>query len=121
MSIGAQISGISPASFNPAKKGVMTISGSGFGNNESSLTVHLSNASGNVYEMKILSVNDSAIECGIPGGRPGNFDVVVTLAGSGDIPPVSSSDNDFVYELVINSISPTSGSHHGGTLITITG
>ena len=99
----------------------MTISGSGFGTNESALTIHLANASGKVYEMKILSVNDSAIECGIPGGLPGNFDVMVTLAGFGDIPPSNPSDNDFVYELVIDSISPTTGSYNGGTLITITG
>ena len=99
----------------------MTISGSGFGNDENALAIHLANSSGKVYEMKVLSVNDSAIECGIPGGIAGNFDVTVTLDGYGDIPPASPSDNDFVYELVLDSVSPTSGSYNGGTLITITG
>ena len=81
----------------------------------------MANASGKVYEMRVLSVNDSVIECGLAGGTPGNFDVMVTLDGFGDIPPVNDSINNFAYELVIDSISPISGSYYGGTLITILG
>ena len=121
MVTSAYISEVSPASYNPAKKGVMTISGIGFGNNESALTVHLANGSGKVYEMRVLTANDTSIDCGIPGGLPGEFDVMVTLAGYGDIPPYNASSNDFVYELVLDSISPSFGSHYGGTLITIRG
>ena len=115
------ISSISPASANPTLKTVMKIFGVGFGNNASAMTIHLANSSGRVYQMRVVSVNDTLIECGIPGGLPGRFEVLVNVEGFGDIPPLSPTDNDFVYELIIDSISPTFGSYYGGTLITVTG
>ena len=51
----------------------MSIVGEGFGNDIDKVDVHLANASGKVYEMRILSLNNTNIECGIPGGLPGNF------------------------------------------------
>ena len=99
----------------------MEITGTGFGSDSSITHVHLSNSSGKVYEMKILDQNDTYIKCGIPGGLPGQFDVVVSIDGSGDVPASPTTANDFVYELVIDSVSPTTGGYNGGTLITITG
>ena len=108
-------------SASPVLKDVMTITGSGFGSNISNVEVHLANYSGRPYEMRILSINDSTIECGIPGGLPGEFEVEVNIIGTGNAIPNPETANDFVYELVIESISPTTGSYYGGTLITITG
>lgn len=71
--------------------------------------------------MKILSITDTLIKCGIPGGLPGSFDVKVTIDGQGDIAPASATADDFVYEVVIESVSPTTGSYQGGTQVTITG
>ena len=68
-----QITSINPSSASPVLKGVMSIVGEGFGNDIDKVDVHLANASGKVYEMRILSLNDTNIECGIPGGLPGNF------------------------------------------------
>lgn len=45
----------------------------------------------------------------------------VAIDGQGDITPTDSAADDFVYELVIETISPTTGAYHGGTLLTITG
>ena len=59
--IGASVTSISPASHNPALKGVMTITGTGFGTDDSIVSVHLANSSGKVYEMKILDMNDTEI------------------------------------------------------------
>ncbi len=58
-------------------KGVMNITGSGFGIDATQLKVYMTNSSGNIYQMKILSVNDTFIKAGIPGGLPGMFDVNV--------------------------------------------
>jgi hypothetical protein len=61
------------------------------------------------------------IKTGVPGGLPGTFDVNVVKAGFGNAISTPLTANDFKYEVVIDSISPTSGSITGGTLITITG
>lgn len=78
-------------------KGVMNITGVGFGTNSSLLTVFLTNSSGNVYQMKILSVSDTFIQAGIPGGLPGNFNVNVILKEFGNAIPNPITANDFVY------------------------
>jgi hypothetical protein len=72
--------------------------------------------------MKILSINDTKILCGIPGGLPGQFEVKVFVNALGlDAIANPATADDFEYKLTINSISPTSGSFNGGTKITITG
>jgi hypothetical protein len=116
-----QIFSIAPISWSPVMKGVMNITGSGFGTDVSQITVYLTNSSGNIYQMKVLSVTDDLIKAGIPGGLPGMFDVNVIKTGFGNAIPTPTTANDFTYEVVIDSISPTSGSIGGGTLITITG
>ena len=39
----------------------MTITGSGFGTNMTAITVYLANNSGNIYEMRVISLNDTQI------------------------------------------------------------
>lgn len=79
----------------------MTITGTGFGNNITAAKVYLANSTGRIYQMRVLSLNDSVITCGIPGGLPGKFDVRLTIDGLGDILPTDPLVDDFVYELVI--------------------
>lgn len=102
-------------------KGVMNITGVGFGTDVTQLTVYLTNSSGNIYQMKVLTATDTLLKVGIPGGLPGNFDVNVIKTGFGNAFPNPTTANDFTYEVVIDSISPSTGSIGGGTLITITG
>jgi hypothetical protein len=116
-----EIFSISPISWSPVMKGVMNITGSGFGTDASQLTVYLTNSSGNIYQMKVLSASDTLIKAGIPGGLPGMFDVNVIKTGLGNAISNPTTANDFTYEVVIDSVSPISGSIGGGTLITITG
>lgn len=37
------------------------------------------------------------------------------------MPPATPTANDFKYELVITSVSPSMGAYHGGTLVTLAG
>lgn len=120
-SLTARLDSISPASASPVRKAVMTIRGIGFGNDSGVVTVFLANATARVYEMRVMSVNDTTILCGIPGGLPGSYRVQVTINGSGTVPLLSNTSNLFNYELVITGISPFTGPYYGGTLITITG
>ena len=53
------------------------ITGAGFGTDPTKLTVFLTNSSGNIYQMKVLSVTNNSIKVGIPGGLPGIYDVNV--------------------------------------------
>ena len=53
-SMVGDIFSISPTSRSPVLKGVMTITGSGFGTDMSLIQVHLQNATGKVYEMRVL-------------------------------------------------------------------
>lgn len=117
----AFIYSISPNSFNPAMKGTMNITGSGFGLNMSGIRVDISNGSGKVYPMRILSMNDTVIKVGIPGGLTGVYRVEVNKLGVGEPFPNTTDANVFTYELVITSISPNSGSLYGGTLVHIQG
>lgn len=97
----------------------MNITGIGFGTDKNALRVDLANASGKVYPMRILQLNDTYIRVGIPGGLAGKYKVQVNMIGVGEIMPNSSTVNDFAYELVMTSVSPSTGSYYGGTLINI--
>lgn len=99
----------------------MEITGIGFGNDTNAIRVDLANATGKVYRMRILTLIDGYIKVGIPGGLAGKFKVQVNKIGVGEIMPNTSTCNDFTYELVINSVTPSSGSYNGGTLIHIQG
>lgn len=112
---------VNPQTYNPSLKGTMEITGSGFGSNINGVRVDLANSSGKVYKMRILVLNDTYIKVGIPGGLAGKYKVQVNILGVGEAIPDTSSANDFTYELVINSVTPTSGSYNGGTLIHLKG
>ena len=99
----------------------MEIEGLNFPLDPNDMTIFLANGSGDVYQMRVLENNATYIKCGIPGGLPGDFDVHVNVAGQGNAIASPATANDFVYELVITSISPAQGQYHGGTLLTISG
>lgn len=75
LTITPTVTSISPQSYSPVQKGVMTIIGTGFGTVANDITVYLSNSTGKIYKMRTLSVNATTITCGIPGGLAGNYKV----------------------------------------------
>jgi hypothetical protein len=84
--------------------------------------VFLSNATGKIYRLKVLALNNSYIKVGVSGGLPGVYTVEVTLSNSaGNSIPAINGSNIFEYTLQVVSVYPKNGSLFGGTLITITG
>lgn len=58
----------------------------------------------------------------IPGAEAsGDFNVIVTREGFGNAVPSPANSNLFTYGIFVTSITPTTGSINGGTVLTITG
>ena len=81
----------------------------------------LTNNSGQVYQLHVNEVQDGVIKCGLPGGYQGNYEVQVTITGTGDAVPSGAGANSFAYSFQIDSISPSSGSYYGGNVLNIAG
>lgn len=112
---------ISPTSANPGVKGTLEINGDKFGTNDTAVQVFLSNSTGKIYQLTILKLNNTYIKVGLPGGEAGSFKVQVNVASAGDSIPNPPTSNAFSYVFSISSVSPSSGSYYGGTLLTIKG
>jgi hypothetical protein len=72
-----------------------------------------------VYELTVTAVTSTEIQCILGGGRSGAYNVVVvdSVAGQSE----TNANTLFNYELIVDSVSPQSGSLGGGYDITITG
>lgn len=67
------VSSFSPTNSNPKLKSILNIYGTHFGYVAEDILVYLSNSTDKVYQLRVLSVNDTLIRCGLPGGMPGNY------------------------------------------------
>jgi len=66
----------------------MSITGTGFGTDINSVMVHLSNSTGKIYQLKVLSMDDTSMRVGLSGGLPGVYSVKISLPdGNGDSIP----------------------------------
>jgi hypothetical protein len=84
--------------------------------------VFLANSTGKVYPLNIMSLTNNTIKVGLSGGLAGTFTVQVNMpTTTGDSLPYSANSNVFDYKFDISSVSPSTGSINGGTLLTITG
>lgn len=66
-------------------------------------------------------MNNTYIKVGLPGGREGTFTVEVNHKTNGDSIAGSANSNIFNYAFTVSSVSPSTGSIYGNTLLTITG
>lgn len=73
------------------------------------------------YELNILQINNTSIRAKLPGGLPGVFNVIVKKTDVGDSVPATPEAATFTYEVVVTSISPSTGSIAGGTILTVSG
>ena len=56
-STAPRINSVTPKSSNPAMKGKLTVAGTGFGNDSTKITAYLSNSTGKIYQLLVLSTN----------------------------------------------------------------
>ena len=118
------IASINPSSRNPGVPIQITISGTGFGTDASQLSVYLDNSTHiPAYPCNINSVTDTTILCTLSGGRATSegYSVRVVKTGVGAAAVSNPADAKFYFQLEVTSITPTIGSHNGGTLLTVTG
>ena len=86
----------------------------------SNVEVFLQSAVGKRYKLKIFSINNTFIKCGIPGGLPGQYRVRINFTnGTGDA--IATGADIFTYFFRIDSVSTNEGSVFGNTLLTIEG
>ena len=71
--------------------------------------------------MRVISAQGTSITVGLSGGLAGAYTVKVTLPDSTGSSITVAGADQFQYLCSITSISPTSGSYYGGTLLTIAG
>ena len=121
-SVVPTITSLNATSANPGIKSILEINGYGFGTDASLVKVFLSNSSGKVYPLRVITIEDTKMKVGLSGGLTGSFKVQITLPmTNGDSIAVPTSADSFEYVNSITSISPLTGSFNGGTLVTITG
>ena len=98
----------------------VSITGTDFGTNITAARVWLSDPDLGEYDCVLTSISTTDIECTINGGPNGVYTlgIYVDPYGYASIPTAFST---FELVLEINSISASTGSTNGGTLLTITG
>ena len=114
---------INPASSSPSLKKDIIISGLGFGNSISDISLRLEGVDQpeNIYDLSIVSVTDTKIVAVLGGGRTGTYrlEVIKSSVGKALVSPATA--NVFKYEILVENLSPRRGTYNGGTILTITG
>jgi hypothetical protein len=116
------VTALSLISASPIVKQNIVITGTNFDINPTKMRVFLFFASNHTqkYELGILSVGSTtSMTCVLGGGRVGDYFIRVLVVGKGMSAPTPASA--FSYEIVVNSVSPVTGSIGGGFLLTING
>jgi hypothetical protein len=121
-SLDPSVTGLERQSASPIVKQNIIITGTNFETDASLMKVYLYFASNltQKYELGILSVQSATqMTVVLGGGRTGDYYLRALVIGKGMSAPAPA--NQFSYEIVVNSISPASGSIGGGYTMTITG
>jgi hypothetical protein len=105
------VTGVSPTEGPTAGGTTITVTGSGFVPNVTTVTVGGAACAG------VLVANESSLTCTTPAGTSGPAAVVVTTPGG------TSAPGHFTYDDLptLAAVSPTSGLTTGGTVVTLTG
>ena len=111
-SITPTLTAVSPTSVNAA--GTITLTGTNFGTDTTKVTVSIGKQS-----CTPLTANDTEITCTLVGLNLGSQTVKVNINGVGDATSVQSLAVTGTQTIV--SISPSTGSVNGGTVLTISG
>ena len=120
------LTGLDKQSVSPILKQILTINGNQFGNDPSAVTVMLvPKANSDLYPLECFKVDgqvtNTSIKCHLTGGKSGSYTVQVIIDGVGTAVPNPATAGDLKMEIVVDSVSGSSGSVEGGHLITISG
>lgn len=99
-------------------KSTITITGSNFGS-QANTKVFLVQNGVNKYELSIISMTSTTINCILGGGKSGDYDVVVRDSTNGVSIP--NANSRFSYKIIVSGLSISSGHIGGGYNLTITG
>ncbi|KAJ0054901.1 hypothetical protein NL108_007111 [Boleophthalmus pectinirostris] len=109
------LTAVTPSEESEDLQTVVTISGTGFPQNENA-TVMIGNV-----KCDVTAVTENLQTCSPGPSVAGTFPVTVTFPSLGNAQYADNNVLYFTYKLIVSSFSPMSGSLAGGTLLTITG
>lgn len=118
------ISSFSPQSSSPVLKTLLNIKGTGFSSPVNVYLTALNDTNREIYECSIVSINESVIQCVLPGGSSGKYRLKVVISGKGSCDYQEKTKNSYdvyEYKILVSSINPSQGSVYGGTLLRIQG
>ena len=117
-SLSPQVTSLSKTSSSPILKSTITVTGSNFGA-QASTNVYLVQNGTKKYELSIISMTSTSINCILGGGKSGIYDVVVQDSSNGM--SQISANSKFSYKIVVTSLSISQGQIGGGYNLTVTG
>jgi hypothetical protein len=121
-SLDPSVTALSIQSASPILKQNIVVTGTNFDLDASNMRAYLYFQSNNTlkYELGVLSVATStSMTCVLGGGRTGDYFLRVLVVGKGMSAPSAASR--LSYEIVVNSVSPSSGTIGGGYALTVNG
>lgn len=115
-----------PPYASPVLKSDLIVAGENFGTDYEKLTVTLVSKAdaSKTYDCKLMSnlqLERNGLTCQLGGGDAGAYRVVVRHSEYGYSRPTPETAADFEYKVEVTSLSPSSGSVAGGTILTIKG
>ncbi|XP_024153621.1 PKHD1 like 1, tandem duplicate 1 isoform X2 [Oryzias melastigma] len=108
------VTGISPSEGSHRLGTLLTITGTGFSNENASIMVGKASC-------VVVEVTANTQVCQLSAAAAGTYPVSVNFPSLGDSRYANNSIPQFTYLLMISSLSPLSGSTAGGTLLTVIG
>ncbi|XP_062266639.1 PKHD1 like 1, tandem duplicate 1 [Platichthys flesus] len=108
------VTGISPSQGSNGLGTLLTVTGTGFANENASIMV------GQV-RCHVEQTTSTSQVCRLGRASAGTYPVSVTFPSLGNTRYASGNTSYFTYQLIVSSFSPLSGSLGGGTLLTVKG
>ncbi|KAM9824037.1 PKHD1 like 1, tandem duplicate 1 [Neosynchiropus ocellatus] len=108
------VTGITPSQGSNGLGTLLTVTGTGFSNESAIIMVGES-------ECVVEDIQDGVQICRLGRSRAGTHQVSVNFPSLGYTRYAGGESFSFTYQLIVSSISPTSGSLAGGTLLTVEG
>ncbi|KAM7384668.1 hypothetical protein PAMA_011835 [Pampus argenteus] len=108
------VTGISPSQGSNGLGTLLTVTGTGFSNENASIMVGKA-------KCHVEEITDTTQVCRLGRATAGTYPVSVSFPSLGNSRFADGNIPQFTYQLIVSSFSPMSGSVAGGTMLTVTG